>query len=154
MTCARTLARLGLPDDPQKSGIRNLQERTRPSGALFRRGRVLQVPPCPGHASLLLFLVVVSIPYILHSSLRGVAMASVVSMASVVGRRWLTSLRFKEHLAPRLFQLVRFGSNTPVDAYPGSDSESNDYDSRPTTPWVRTVVSGVDLLRNAKYALG
>jgi hypothetical protein len=81
-------------------------------------------------------------------------MASVVSVASVVGRRWLTSLRFKEHLAPRLFQLVRFGSNTPVDAYPGSDSESNDYDSRPTTPWVRTVVSGVDLLRNAKYALG
>jgi len=51
-----------------------------------------------------------------------------------------------------LFQLARFGTNTPADQYPDSDSESSDYNSRPTTPWVRTVVSGVDLLRNAKYA--
>lgn len=38
------------------------------------------------------------------------------------------------------------------DRYP--DELGDEYNSRPTTPWVRTVVSGVDLLRNAKYNKG
>jgi len=80
-----------------------------------------------------------------------------VAMASLAGRRWLGGLGgswtrcSSERHAPGLFQLARFGTNTPADQYPDSDSESSDYNSRPTTPWVRTVVSGVDLLRNAKY---
>ena len=41
------------------------------------------------------------------------------------------------------------GLDIPDDGY-----DSDDPSSRPTTPWVRTVVSGVDLMRNAKYNKG
>lgn len=51
------------------------------------------------------------------------------------------------------FSSQSYGSD---DEYPDSlDSDSDsEYNTRPTTPWVRTVVSGVDLLRNAKYNKG
>jgi len=34
------------------------------------------------------------------------------------------------------------------------DPDEDDFEARPTTPWVRSVVSGVDLLRNPKYNKG
>ena len=73
------------------------------------------------------------------------------SMASLLARGWVAGQRVREHA--RLFQFARFSSSTLDDEYPASDSETNDYSTRPTTPWVRTVVSGVDLLRNAKYVV-
>ncbi|WPT13720.1 NADP-dependent malic enzyme [Picochlorum sp. SENEW3] len=36
----------------------------------------------------------------------------------------------------------------------GHDSDGDSTHSRPTTPWVRSVISGVDLMRNAKYNKG
>ncbi|EFN58521.1 hypothetical protein CHLNCDRAFT_140591 [Chlorella variabilis] len=44
-------------------------------------------------------------------------------------------------------------STLPATHGPGHDHDENSH-SRPTTPWVRSVISGVDLMRDARYNKG